>query len=198
MTPSTLTPSGLTPAAEIRELATKADAAARANDHAAARRGFVDAAVCAQSHGMWRSAMRCYRRALELDVCDRELVARMATIAGKLGSDWLDYSRALDAHNWSSFSCRTAQIVVGDLGGVVTCPNAGPVLEVMMGRDDHVDAQPDGRFTGMPFAMAMLILRRALWPSPRELASDPMSIGVTFAAGRRVRLDEHGEWQAAT
>ncbi len=196
--PASLTPSGLTPAAEIRDLIAKADGAARANDHAAARRGFVEAAVCAQSHGMWRAAIRCYRRALELDLCDRELVGRIATIAGKLGADWLDYSRALDAHTWPSFSCRTAQIVVGDLGGVVTCPNVGAVLEVMMGRDDHVDAQPDGRFAGMPFAMAMLILRRALWPSPRELANEPMSIGVTFAAGRRVRLDEHGEWQAAT
>ncbi|HEY1549081.1 MAG TPA: hypothetical protein VGG28_14755 [Kofleriaceae bacterium] len=191
-------PSGLTPAAEVRDLGIKADGAARAGDHVTARRAFIEAAVCAQSHGMWRSATRCYRRALELDVGDRELVGRIATIAGKLGGDWLDYSRALDAHDWPSFSCRTAQIVVGDLGGVVTCPNVGAVLEVMMGRDDHVDAQPDGRFAGMPFAMAMLVLRRALWPSPRELANDPMSIGVTFAAGRRVRLDEHGEWQAAT
>jgi hypothetical protein len=190
-------PSGLTPAAEIRDLGTKGDAAARANDHVSARRLFIDAAVCAQSNGMWRSAMRCYRRALELDVCDRELVGRMATIAGKVSADWLDYARSLDGHEWPSFSCRTAQIVVGDLGGVVTCPNVGAVLEVMMGRDDHVDAQPDGRFIGMPFAMAMLVLRRALWPSPRELANDPASIGVTFAAGRRVRLDEHGEWQAA-
>jgi hypothetical protein len=85
--PASVTPSGLTPAAEIRDLIGKADGAARANDLAAARRGFVEAAVCAQSHGMWRAAMRCYRRALELDLCDRELVGRIATIAGKLGGD---------------------------------------------------------------------------------------------------------------
>ncbi len=186
-------------AAEIRELIGKADGAARDGDDTRARAAFVDAAACASSNGMWRAAVRCYRRALELDLCDRELVGRIATIAGKVGADWLDYVRALDANPaWPSFGCRNAQIVVGDLGGVVTCPVAGVVLELMMARDDHVDAHPDGRFTGMPLAMAMLILRRALWPAPRELASEPRSIAVTFAAGRRVRLDELGDWQALT
>lgn len=185
-------------AAEIRELIGRADGAARQGDGASARRSFVDAAACASSNGMWRAAIRCYRRALELDLCDSELVARIATIAGKAGADWVDYSRALEVNKWPSFTCRGAQVVVGDLGGVVTCPGAGPVLEVMMAHDDHVDAHPDGRYAGMPLAMAMLILRRALWPTPREHASEPHSIAVTFAAGRRVRLDELGDWYAAT
>ena len=186
-------------AAEIRELMGKADGAARDGDDTTARAAFVDAAACASSNGMWRAAVRCYRRALELDVCDRELVGRIATIAGKLGGDWLDYARALDANpQWPAFGCRNAQVVVGDLGGVVTCPVAGVVLELMMARDDHVDAHPDARYSGMPLGMAMLILRRALWPAPREQASEPRSIAVTFAAGRRVRLDELGDWQALT
>ncbi|HEY1810753.1 MAG TPA: hypothetical protein VGG74_00265 [Kofleriaceae bacterium] len=183
--------------AEIRELIGKADGAAREGDGASARAAFVDAAVCASSNGMWRAAIRCYRRALELDVCDRELVGRIATIAGKANADWLDYARALDNNpTWPPFGCRNAQIVVGDLGGMITCPGAGVVLEVMMGEGDHVDVHPDGRFGGMPLAMAMLIVRRALWPAPRELSLEPRSIAVTFAAGPRVRLDELGDWQA--
>jgi hypothetical protein len=187
----------VTPSAEIRELVGRADGAAREGDGASARRAFVDAAACASSNGMWRAAVRCYRRALELDLCDRELVARIGTIAGKLGADWVDYSRALEANPWRSFGCRNAQIVVGDLGGVVTCAGAGPVLELMMARDDHVDAHPDARFAAMPLAMAMVILRRAMWPALRDVA-EPRSLGVTYAANRRVRLDELGDWQAAT
>ena len=185
-------------AAEIRELIGKADGAVREGDDASARQSFLDAAACASSNGMWRAAIRCYRRALELDLCDRELVTRIATIAGKHGAEWVDYARALEANKWPSFTCRGAQVVVGDLGGVVTCPGAGAVLELMMAHDDHVDAHPDGRFGGMPLAMAMLILRRALWPMPRDQVSEPYSIAVTFAAGRRVRLDELGDWYGAT
>ena len=186
------------PAAEIRELIGKADGAMRDGDGVSARRSFVDAAACASSNGMWRAAIRCYRRALELDLCDRELVTRIATIAGRLGADWVDYARALEANAWPSFGCRGAQIVVGDLGGVVTCPGAGAVLEVMMAHDDHVDVHPDARFAGMPLAMAMLIVRRALWPSPREHVQEPHAIAITFAAGRRVRLDELGDWASLT
>jgi hypothetical protein len=188
------------PAAEIRELLGKADGAASEGDLMSARRAFVDAGVCASTYGMWRAAVRCYRRALEIDLVDRELVGRIVHISGKLptGGDWVDYARVLDGNpGWAPFGCRTAQIILGDLGGVVTCQGVGAVLELMMARDDHVDAHPDGRFAAMPLAMAMVILRRAMWPALRDVA-EPRSLGVTFAANRRVRLDELGDWQAAT
>jgi hypothetical protein len=186
------------PATEIRELLGIADGAASAGDLTSARRTFVDAGVCASTYGMWRAAVRCYRRALELDLVDRELVGRIVHISGKLAGDWIEYARVLDSDpGWPTFGCRSAQIILGDLGGVVTCPGVGPVLEMMMARDDHVDAHPDGRFAAMPLAMAMVILRRAMWPAVRDVA-EPRSLGVTFAANRRVRLDELGDWQAAT
>lgn len=185
--------------AELRDLIGTADRAARDGDLAAARAGFVEAAATATTKGLWRAAVRCYRRGLELELTDRELLAKILRISGRFtgGNDWIDYARALDAHpEWPRFGCRGAQVVLGDLGGVVTCPGAGAVLELMMAHDDLVDAHPDGRFVGMPAAMAMLILRRALWPQPREHTGEPRSIGVAFAGNRRVRLDELGDWAA--
>lgn len=185
--------------AEIRDLLGTADRAARDGDLAGARTRFVEAGAAATTKGLWRAAVRCYRRGLELDLTDRELIGKIVRIAGKLasGGDWVDYARALDAHpEWPRFGCRSAQVVLGDLGGVVTCIGAGAVLEMMMASNDLVDVHPDGRFTGMPVAMAMLILRRALWPQPRENVNEPRSIGVAFAANRKVRLDELGDWVA--
>lgn len=46
----------------------------------------------------------------------------------------------------------------------------------------------------MPCAMAMLILRRALWPIPRD-ASALMTVRVAFDVRERVRLDELGDWE---
>jgi hypothetical protein len=47
----------------------------------------------------------------------------------------------------------------------------------------------------MPLAMALIILRRALWLAPRELAADPMSVRVAFDGRPEVRLDELGDWE---
>src|SRR5262249_25240415 len=146
-----------------------------------------------------RSAIRCYRCALELDLADRDIVRRISRIAGRNSNaaDWASYGDFLEQRtDWPRFGCRMAQIVLGDLGGVVTCPGVGPVLEGLMARDNVLDAHPDSRFADMPTAMAMVILRRALWPTPRDDARAPHALHVTFAAGARVRLDELGDWQA--
>jgi len=188
----------VTATAEILDRLGDADRAARSGDVTAARDAFVEAGACAAIHGRWRAAVRCYRRALELDLLDREIVAKIVRIAGKVtnAADWASYARVLEARPpWPSFGCRSAQIVVGDLGGVVTCAGIGAVLEVMMAHDDLIDVHPDGQLAGMPLAMAMVILRRALWPVPRDHATDPARVRVTFAAGRHVQLDEHGDWQ---
>jgi hypothetical protein len=95
---------------------------------------------------------------------------------------------------WPHFGARGAQIVIGDLGAVVDCPGVGPVLELLMTEKDLIETRPDARFASMPIAMAMIVLRRAMWPAPRERATEPMNVRVTYAGRERVRLDEHGDW----
>ena len=56
--------------------------------------------------------------------------------------------------------------------------------------DDLIETRPDPRFAGMPLAMAMIILRRAMWMAPRDQASDPMSLRVAFSGRPQVRLGE--------
>ena len=146
------------------------------------------------------SAQRCFRRALELDLVDREAIARIKRMSPRVVAfaDWSEYARALDLHAWSSFSCRSAQIVTGDSGAQVECGGAGVVMELMMTADDLVETRPDARLAGMPLAMALIILRRALWMAPRDFAAEPSSLRVAFAGWQQVRLDELGDWEPIT
>jgi len=183
---------------DTRILFLDAERAARRGDLAAAHTAFLEAAQAAADVQLWRSALRCCRHALELDLLDRAAVDRVLALPLRVisGRGWDRYRAALDAHpEWRSFGCRAARIVSGDLGAVVECPGTGPVLELIMSERDLVETRPDARFTGMPVAMAMVILRRALWPAPRERASEPMTVRVAFDGRERVRLDEHGEWE---
>jgi hypothetical protein len=187
--------------ADVQVLLADAERALRAGDLATARAAFLEAGQCAASYQLWRGALRCHRRALELDLADREAVARIAQLPPRVIAlaDWQDYARALDLRSgsrpWPSFSCRAAQIVTGGLGAQVECPGAGVVLELMMTEDDLVEIRPEARFLGMPLAMAMIVLRRALWFAPREIATDPGSIRVAFDGRPQVRLDELGDWE---
>jgi hypothetical protein len=184
--------------ADVRLLLADAERALRGEDVAAARAAFVEAGQCAASYQLWRGALRCYRRALELDLADRDAVARIVQLPARwvVLHDWNDYARALAARAWPSFGCRSAQIVTGDQGAQVECPSTGVVMELMMTEDDLVETRPALRFTGMPLAMAMIILRRAMWFAPREMASDPASLRVAFDGRAQVRLDELGDWEA--
>jgi hypothetical protein len=182
---------------DTRILFLDGERAARGGDLAAARAAFLEAGQAAVDVQLWRSALRCYRHALEIDLLDRGVIDRVLAIPLRVisGRGWDRYRTALDAHpEWRSFGCRGARIVSGDLGAVIECPGTGPVLELIMSERDLVETRPDARFSGMPVAMAMVILRRALWPAPRERATEPMTVRVTFDGRERVRLDEHGEW----
>jgi hypothetical protein len=183
---------------DARILFLDGERAARRGELATARSCFLEAGQAAVDVQLWRSALRCYRHALELDLLDREVVDRVLTVSPRVlsGRGWDRYRAALDAHpGWRAFGCRAARIVSGDLGAVIECPGAGPVLELIMSERDLVETRPDARFAGMPVAMAMVILRRALWPAPRERATEPMTVRVTFDGRERFRLDEHGEWE---
>lgn len=176
---------------EVREQLGSAEKAVHARDWERAREAFVAAGDLAASYQLWRTSVRCYRQALELDLIDRAAVARLVGLVGRGGNvvAWSEYGRALDRHDWPHFSCRGAQIVIGDDGAIVECAGVGPVLELTMPEPDLVSAQPDGRFAGMPLGMALIILRRALGPGV---------VQVSFASRGLVSLDDNGDWHHFT
>lgn len=182
---------------ETRILFADAERAVRDGELATARACFLEAAEHAAAVQLWRGALRCYRHALELDLTDRDVIERIGRLPPRVlsGRGWDTYRRALDSHpSWPRFGCRTARIVSGDLGAVIGCAGVGPVLELIMSEPDLVETRPDARFTGMPSGMALVILRRALWPTPREVER-LMSVRVMFDVRERVRLDELGDWE---
>jgi len=183
--------------ADIRLLLADGERAVRADDQAAARDAFLEAGRCAAGYQLWRSALRCYRRALELSLVDREPVTRVLHLPARAIAlaDWSEYARALDRRSWPAFGCRGAQIVIGDAAARVECPGAGAVLELMMTADDLIELRPTSALDGMPLAMALIIARRAMWMAPRDLATDPASLRVAFAGRPPVRLDELGDWE---
>jgi hypothetical protein len=149
---------------------------------------------------LWRSAARNYRGALELDPLHRETVERVVKIASRLGNqlEWISYARVLeDAPAWPRFECRSAHLVAHDGGTVVQCTGVGAVIDLMMTDATFIEAHPDPRFTNMPLPMALIILRRALWPTARPAAPKPESITVAFGGRSQVWLDARGDWGPA-
>lgn len=181
---------------EVRDQLGSAERAIRSGDPTAARDAFLAAGDVAKKFQLWKSATRCYRHALELDLLDRVAVARLLGLLGRGGHviEWVEYAKAIDRNDWPSFGCRQAQLVIGDVGAFVDCPGIGPVLDIAMPESELVEALPDGRFVGMPVAMAMIILRRALWPLRLEQTIPPRNVRVAFAGRVPVVLDELGEW----
>jgi hypothetical protein len=185
---------------EVDEQLGSAERAIRGGDMAAARTAFVMAGDIAARFQLWRTTTRCYRHALELDLFDRVAVSRLIGLVGRGGHGalWTEYAKAIygHGHDWPHFGCRSARLVIGDHGAFVECPGTGPVLDVSMPANDRIEAQPDGRFTGMPLAMGLIILRRGLWPLGLKEAVPPRNVQIAFAGRGPVVLDELGEWHA--
>jgi hypothetical protein len=174
-----------------------AERAKRSGDPRGAYDGFVDAGRCAEQYGLWKTALRCYRNAVELDLVGPVAVDQLARIAHRAGAggEWAEYSMALKAGpKWPEVGCRGVQLLVGSSGAVVDCPRVGTVYEVKMGDDDHVTLQPVPRFADAPVAMALLLLRRAMWPAPRENVSTSFEVRVTYRGKQQFKLTEHGDW----
>lgn len=183
---------------EVREQLGAAELAVRSGDAEGASAAFIAAGDRAAHFQLYRTATRCYRHALELDLFDRAALAQLIGLVGRGGHavEWSEYARVVDRVDWPHFGCRGAQMVIGDHGAFVECPRVGPVLDIAMPAEDRVEAQPDGRFARMPIAMAMIILRRALWSFASEPAVPPRNIGVVFGGRGSVVLDELGEWRS--
>lgn len=186
---------------DVRVLVADAERAAECDDWQAARAAYVDAGDCATGYGLWRSAMRCYRHALELELTDAAVVERAVAISTHLAYatslDWLHYRATLADARFPRFSCRKAEVVVGERGCYVTCPLVGPVLSVAMPARGVIDAAPFPRFARVPPAMALIVLRRALFAGPRDEPYAPRLARVTFANHASVELDELGDWWPA-
>jgi hypothetical protein len=181
---------------DVRVLLTAGERALRGNNRAEARALFLKAGQTAAGYQLWRVAQRCYRLALELDLVDREPVERILRLPSHntVHAEWNVYARALDRHAWPSFGCRSARIVAGGPRTWIECPGIGTVMELEMPDDDLIDVEPVPRLVGMPLAMAMMIVRRAMWMAPRYEATCPHSLRVAFDNLPQVWLGELGEW----
>ncbi|MGE5182210.1 MAG: hypothetical protein ACM31C_09115 [Acidobacteriota bacterium] len=187
--------------AEVRDLVGLAEQAVAAGQRQDASSLYVEAGRAAAAGELWRIAIRCYRAALELDLLDRHVIARLLRLGARAGAEWDPYARTLDRLDWPHFACRGANIVLGDGPACVRCPEVGPVLELAMTESDLVDVRPLRPFAEMPLAMALVIARRALWPEPRPPWLDQRhrpaaQIRVVFDARRAVWLDELGDWRS--
>lgn len=182
---------------DMRLLLAAGEQALRSDNRADARAAFLAAGQAASRDQLWRRAQRCYRLALELDLVDREPIERILRLPSRTIShaEWNVYACVLDCHAWPSFGCRPAQIVTGGQRSQVECPGIGAVMELTMPDDDLIEAHPAPRLAGMPFAMAMMILRRAMWIAPRDSTNRPQRLRVAFDELPQVWLCELGEWK---
>lgn len=183
---------------DVRVLLSTAERALRNHEPAEARAAFLEAGLAAASYQLRRTAIRCYRLALELNLVDPEPIARILQLPPRTNAhmDWKLYAHALERHAWPAFSCRSAHVLTGGFASRVECPGIGTVMELIMPADDLIETRPDPRLTGMPLAMALVILRRAMWIAPRDHADAPQALRVAFDGFPSVRLSELGDWES--
>ena len=184
---------------DVRTLVAEAERAERAGNYEGAYDRYVSAGDAAAGNGSWRSAMRSFQRAIEVDLFASEAVQRLAAIASQVHNrtEWSEYATALERGVVPRFAFRAVQLAIGNDGSFVTAPDAGTVLEMLLTGDDLLDVHPAAAFSDMPLAMALLVLRRALWSSPVNRARTPMTVRISYAGRPHMILHETGEWEPA-
>jgi hypothetical protein len=183
-------------AVDARALVTEAERAARAGDVGEARRLYLEAGDHHSGKGAAAMAARHYRHAVELDLFDLVAVQRLALRAARAPTrvEWGAYAAALRHGAMPAFASTSIHLLVSNEGAEVTAAPVGRVLDVLLTGDDLVEAHPAPKFDTMPLAMALLVLRRALWPAPRTRPASPMSVRVAYRGRQPVKLDELGDW----
>jgi hypothetical protein len=184
--------------ADDRTMTAAGERAERAGNFESAYDYFVTAGDIAAASGSWRAAMRCFQRAVEIDLFRPVAVTRLAAIAGQVHrrTEWAEYATALDRQIVPRFALRGIQLVVGNAGAFVTAAEVGTLLDVLLTGDDLLEVMTSQQFAGMPLAMALLVLRRALWPVSKDRSAATMSMRVVFE-GRPppYKLMESGDWE---
>jgi hypothetical protein len=184
------------PIPDARSILADAERAARAGELDDARRLYLDAGDRAAIAGNWTLATRCFRYTVELDFFDIVAVQRLATMTPRATAraEWAAYMAALRGGTLAKFAATSVQLVVSNSGAEVVASPVGVVLEVLLSGDDLVEAHPAPAFDMMPLAMALLVVRRALWPVKRSRPATAMTVRVAYRGRQPVKLDELGDW----
>lgn len=184
---------------DVRTLMAAGERAERAGELMDAYARYVSAGDVAAGNASWRAAIRCFQRAVELAPFEVEAIRRIAAIAHHVHNrtEWSEYATALERKLVPMFPFHHVQLVLGNDGSFVTAPSTGTVLEVMLTGADLLEAHASGPFADLPLALALLVLRRALWATPSSRPRALMSIRVAFNGRPHMLLHENGDWEHA-
>lgn len=157
---------------------------------------YVAAADLCADLQLHRGALRWYRHALELELRAKVPLERMIATCRRArvtSTPWQRYLEALPvlADVAPVINARQAQLVAGDDGATLRYPAVPtPLARVrMIGDAEIVVART---IAAIPDPLLLIILRRALWPAPRDIESSPPV--TVMIDGASYQLRENGDW----